>query len=198
MKTKRLIIITSLVLVFVAAALTGTVYAILHGASNTATNTLTPDSDNTPEVAETFENGVKYNVKFTNTADYSVYVRAAVVVTWQNADGEVHSVRPITNKNASIADYQLDIDITDWFFDAESGLYYYKHPVPVGESTTVLLNNCRQTGTAPAGYKLHVELVCQTVQAKGTTDTGNVPAVVDAWGVTLSGDTITGVTASGN
>ncbi|MBO7376115.1 MAG: hypothetical protein J6V01_03325 [Clostridia bacterium] len=195
MKTKKLIIITSLVLIL-AMALTGTVYAILHGASNTATNTLTPDSDNTPEVAETFENGVKYNVKFTNTADYSVYVRAAVVVTWQNADGEVHSVRPITNTNASIADYQLDIDSTDWFFDAESGLYYYKHPVPGGESTTVLLNNCRQTGTAPAGYKLHVELVCQTVQAKGTTDDGNVPAVVDAWGVTLNGDDISAVTTA--
>jgi hypothetical protein len=195
MKTKKLIIITSLVLIL-AMALTGTVYAILHGASNTATNTLTPDSDNTPEVAETFENGVKYNVKFTNTADYSVYVRAAVVVTWQNADGEVHSVRPITNKNASIADYQLDLDSTDWFFDAESGLYYYKHPVPGGESTTVLLNNCRQTGTAPAGYTLHVELVCQTVQAKGTTDTGNVPAVVDAWGVTLNGNDISAVTTA--
>ena len=195
MKTKKLIIITSLVLIL-AMALTGTVYAILHGASNTATNTLTPDSDNTPEVAETFENGVKYNVKFTNTADYSVYVRAAVVVTWQNADGEVYSVRPITNTNASIADYQLDIDSTDWFFDAESGLYYYKHPVPGGESTTVLLNNCRQTGTAPAGYKLHVELVCQTVQAKGTTDDGNVPAVVDAWGVTLNGDDLSAVTTA--
>ncbi len=195
MKTKKLIIITSLVLIL-AMALTGTVYAILHGASNTATNTLTPDSDNTPEVAETFENGVKYNVKFTNTADYSVYVRAAVVVTWQNADGEVHSVRPITNKNASIADYQLDLDSTDWFFDAESGLYYYKHPVPGGESTTVLLNNCRQTGTAPAGYTLHVELVCQTVQAKGTTDTGNVPAVVDALGVTLNGNDISAVTTA--
>ena len=195
MKTKKLIIITSLVLIL-AMALTGTVYAILHGASNTAANTLTPDSDNTPEVAETFENGVKYDVKFTNTADYSVYVRAAVVVTWQNADGEVHSVRPITNANASIADYQLDIDITDWFFDAESGLYYYKYPVPGGESTTVLLNNCRQTGTAPAGYTLHVELVCQTVQAKGTTDTGNVPAVVDAWGVTLNGDNISAVTTA--
>lgn len=190
MKTKKLIIITSLVLIL-AMALTGTVYAILHGASNTATNTLTPDSDNTPEVAETFENGVKYNVKFTNTADYSVYVRAAVVVTWQNADGEVHSVRPVYN-----TDYKLTLNVSDWIEDAANGLFYYKKPVAKGGSTTYLIDDCKQKGTAPAGYTLHVELVCQTVQAKGTTDGGNVPAVVDAWGVTLNGDDISAVTTA--
>lgn len=194
MKTKRLIIITSLVLVFVAAALTWTVYAILHGASNTATNTLTPDTDNTPTINETFRDGVKDDVNFTNTADYSVYVRAAIVVTWQNAEGEVHSIRPVRN-----TDYVLTINATKWISDTNTDLYYYNEPLAKGKTTINLIDDCMQiAGTAPAGYKLHVELVCQTVQAKGTTDNGNTPAVVDAWGVTLSGTTITAVPSSGN
>ena len=95
MKTKKLIIIAALVMVL-SLGMTATVFAILHGKSNTATNTLTPDSDNTPTIAETFANNVKSNVSFTNTADYSVYVRAAVVMTWRNADGEVDSSRPVS------------------------------------------------------------------------------------------------------
>ena len=50
----------------------------------------------------------------------------------------------------------------------------------------MLITECAPVdGKTPVGYGLNVEIITQTVQALGTTDSDGTPAVADAWGVTL-------------
>ena len=44
----------------------------------------------TTSVTETLTNGVKSNVKITNTGDTDAYIRAAVVATWRDAEGNLY------------------------------------------------------------------------------------------------------------
>ena len=73
----------------------------------------------------------------------------------------------------------------DWF--EKGGFFYYRSRISSG-STSPLIDECRQLKAAPDGYALHVQIISQTVQALGTTDSGNVPAVTDAWGVSVNSD----------
>ena len=188
MNTKRLIIITAIVLVL-SLTLVGTVFAILHGKSNTVTNNLKPDADDSPSITETFDNIIKKNVKVkvnngTEDLGYSVYVRAAIVATWQK-DGEVLSTLPVAG-----TDYSITIDNTNWLKIGD--YFYHKAPVANGSETEVLISECKQLVTKD-GYTLHVEILAQTIQAEGTTDEGNIPAVQEAWKVTIdSNKKITG------
>lgn len=192
MKTKRLIVITSLVLIL-ALGITGTVYAILHGRSNTVQNDLTPDSDKNPVIEETFdvqENNIKYNVSVKNEADYSVYVRAAIVVTWKNDQGELYGTLPVEGADYSILlNTAADENGGKWF--KQGDFYYWSQPVAKNGSTGVLISECAPISAHPegaSGYSLNVEILSQTVQAAGMTDDDTKKAVEDAWGVTVNED----------
>lgn len=74
---------------------------------------------------------------------------------------------------------------TDWFYNANDGFYYLNAMVNSGE-TPNLINLCYQTQAGPSdGYRLHIEVIAQTIQALGTTDVGGTPAVTDAWGISV-------------
>ena len=49
-------------------------------------------------------------------------------------------------------------------------------------------NGITANATAPTGYALSVEVVAEAIQAQGTTDTANVPAYQDAWGISSVGN----------
>ena len=110
---------------------------------------------------------------------YPVYVRVAIIITWQNEDGDVLFPQPIKDE-----DYTIDINESSW--KSVGGFYYFTSPLVSGE-TDVLINSCAliEGGDAdlPDGYVLNVEIIAQTVQAIGSTDNGNVPAWRDAWGI---------------
>ena len=186
MKIKKILIIVA-VSVLMTALLAGGVYAaytLMHGNSNTVQNDFEAEEDNVPAVDETFNGVEKKNVKVTvpEDVDYSVYVRAAVVVNWQkteNGETFVYPAVPVAG-----TDYTVTYGTTGWF--EKDGFFYYEDPVEAGASTSDLISTLTQTGTAPNGYTLHVEVLTQTVQAAGTTDSGEIPAVTDAWGVTVS------------
>ena len=185
--------------IVLAAVLVGAVYAALQGKTETPVkNSMSAEKDPKPTVVETWDKKVKENV-MVNVGNpgpgYSVYVRADIVVTWKDKDGNVYSKLPKAG-----TDYTISLNtvsgtpttLNTWFLGAD-GFYYYTSPVVSGP-TTVLINKCKLEDTAqiPEGYQLSVEIIAQTIQYKGTTDieNPNKTAVEDAWHVTLSQDPV--------
>ena len=115
----------------------------------------------------------------TNTGDVNAYIRASIVVNWMDEDGNVRGIAPTESE------YTLSVNTTDWQQDSETGYYYYKVPVSPNNVTNDLVTayGLAESVTAPNGYELCVEVVAEAIQADGTTDTGDIPAYQDAWGI---------------
>ena len=149
----------------------------------------------------------KYSVQVPNKG-YAVYVRAAIVVNWQ---AEVGGEKKVLGDVPVLGtDYTLTTNSTEWFKGSD-GFYYRKAMVtPTGNvefvNTEALVTSFDKNkefveyddngdGTSDK-YYLNIDVISQTIQALGTTDAGDVPAVVDAWHVTMTGDLITGPVAT--
>lgn len=155
-------------LAVVLCAVVGTTVAYLFDKTDSITNTFTP-ANVTTEITEEFDNKVKNNVKVTNTGDVDAYIRAAVVVTWQDDDGNVYPTAPVEG-----TDYTVIWTMDGW--KEKDGYYYYTKVVEQGKSTGILLTSCKPVeGKAPEGYHLVVEILASAIQAES--------AVTDAWGV---------------
>lgn len=177
----------ALLTLLVIGAIAGAVYAYLSATSGPVNNQMTVAPYPTIHIQETFTtdpdtgNLVKENV-CVNVGDpgYAVYVRAAIVITWQDEDGNVYWEMPKKDVH-----YRLDFNTSDWF-QGSDGYYYYFNIVDSGDITTKLITSCYQIGESPVkGYTLRVEIIAQTIQALGTTDNGDIPAVTDAWGIAV-------------
>ncbi|MBQ8325240.1 MAG: hypothetical protein IJX82_08840 [Clostridia bacterium] len=182
-KRKRILPVL-LAVTFVLAVTVATVYAYLSASTNTVSNSFSADVDPVLSITETFKDNVKSNVAVqvekAGETTYTVYVRAAIVVTWKDASGNVLATKPV-----SPTDYTITLNDTNWFLHTD-GYYYCKSPVKSGKATPVLIYSCAPVeGKTPEGYGLNVEIIAQAVQAKGTTDDDGTPAVTDAWGVTV-------------
>ena len=182
-----------LILTAAAALLTGTVTAYLSYATDPVTNTFRAAQAVDPTVNETFDNKEKTNVSVNvGNTSYSVYVRAAVVVTWKNAeDGNVLGKVPVEG-----TDYEISFNGEDWFL--KDGFWYHREAVNSQVNTSVLIKNCKKKegASVPTGYNLNVEILAQTIQALGWTDgddsvtptVPSIPAVTDAWKVRVDAD----------
>ena len=183
-KRKRILPVF-LTVMLIAAVTVATVYAYLKTSTPAVTNSFAADVDPVLSIVETFEDNVKSDVAVkVGKTGYTVYVRAAIVVTWKNAEnGDVLATKPVAG-----VDYTITLNDSAWF--EKGGFYYHTDPVASGESTAVLINSCIPiAGKAPAGYALNVEIIAQAIQAKGNTDDpSELPAVTDAWGVYVDSD----------
>ncbi|MCH5316004.1 MAG: hypothetical protein J1E81_08820 [Eubacterium sp.] len=146
-------------------------------------NSFSPADSTKPIITEKFENNVKEDVFFkVGNPGYPVYVRAKIVVTWQDKNGNVYYLKP----QAGI-DYDIDLNLTDWKLikeneNDEEGFYYYNSRVESNGETTNLINICKPKADAPAdGYSLSVEIIVQTIQAIGTTDADTYEDGTPAW-----------------
>lgn len=126
-----------------------------------------------PDILEDFGDNVKENVSVSvGDTGYSVYVRAAVVVTWQDENGNVYGEKPLEN-----ADYAMQFGETGWV-KGEDGYWYFDRAVESGQATDILIKACRPLRGAPmAGYGLNVTILAQTVQAAGR----NAQDMENAW-----------------
>jgi hypothetical protein len=160
---------------------TAVVYAAMKKISNTVENSFSAAASVNPVVEQTFvayrdleSNDVRVNVGDT---DYPVYVRATIVVTWQNNEGEIYGTVPEEG-----VDYVLTINTSKWDYNNTDHFYYYRDAVPSNTSTQALITNCRELNEGPAeGYTLSVDVIAQTVQAVGGTDDESHSASADAW-----------------
>lgn len=176
-KKKSLITLVS-ILAILCVTVGGTL-AYLVTTSGPVTNTFNP-SKVTTAVEESFDGKRKSDVKIKNTGDTDAYIRAAVVVTWQDKDGNVYGQSPASS------DYKIEWG-KDWVNHSD-GFWYYTKPVAAGNTTGNLINSCTRTsvGTAPDGYHLNVEIIGSGIQSKGmgTNEDGDpTKPVVLAWGV---------------
>ena len=163
---RAVLLLVSLVLVL-SAAIGGTLGYLTGQVS--VTNTMQVGNFST-EIDEDTENGVKSNVTVQNTGDYDAYIRAVVVVTWQNKDGAVYPEAPVAD-----VDYTITYG-TDW--TQQGGFWYYNGVVGAGKATADLIDTCQPVeGKAPEGYDLNVEILASAIQAEPAQ------AVKDAWGM---------------
>lgn len=168
-KRKAAVLLTSLVLVLVCAV--GATVAYLVDTTREVVNTFDPAKVSC-EVTETFKNDVKTDVAIKNTSDIEAYIRAAVIVTWKDEDGNVYGKMPVEG-----TDYSITWGETGWTKGSD-GYYYYNSPVAVGASTAVLIESCSPAaGATPEGYGLNVEILGSAIQAKGMGAT----SAQDAW-----------------
>lgn len=152
-----------LLLIAVAAmllAVVGGTVAYLVTRTNPKVNTFTP-SKVACLVEETFKNNVKSNVQVKNTGDTAAYLRAAVLVTWQDASGNVLGTAPVAGQ-----DYSITMPASDKWAQANDGFWYYSEAVAPGAYTEALIGECKPLKAAPqAGYTLHVEIVASAIQS---------------------------------
>ena len=169
-------------LVLIVTVGVGSTLAYLIDTSSDVTNTFLP-SEVSCEVYETFDGTTKSNVYIQNVkdndglSDTEAYIRAAIVVTWKDADGNVYGQKPVAN-----TDYSISVNTTDWILSTTDGYYYHKSPVEPGESTSILIETCKLKDgvTPPSGYHFSVEIVAEAIQAEPAD------AVEEAWGVTVA------------
>jgi len=123
----------------------------------------------TTEVVETLDGTVKKNVSIKNTGDTTAWIRAAVIVTWQNEDGNVYGKVPKLG-----TDYEMTVNVVDadGWIEGKDGFYYWYLPVKsVVEdadncTTGVLIRECRYIANAPNGYFLNVEIIGSGIQSE--------------------------------
>ncbi len=198
---KRSIALVASVLVVVLSVITVAAYLFIN---------LGPLTNNfQAAVAQDPEVNNDYTIKVPNKG-YAVYVRAAIVVNWQYKDGE-GNVKVLGDVPVLGTDYTLTTNSTEWFKGSD-GFYYLKSMIipPEGTepvNTSVLIEEFKKLKGSimyddadlddiKDEYFLNIDVISQTIQALGTTDAGDVPAVVDAWHVTMTGDLITGPVAT--
>lgn len=200
MKRKKQTVKPSALLVSLLLLLTVTIggtLAFLLDSSDPITNVFTP-SKVTTEVEEEFDGKVKKNVKIQNTGDTEAWIRAAVVITWQDKDSNVYgqAPKPCETANCDHANCGCDYVITwniaeqtnpagQWVLAAD-GFYYWNRPVAGGASTGFLIEECKPLRELKVGdttYYLTVEILGSGIQS--------VPAsvVTTEWSSGVSGVT---------
>ena len=169
MKTKQPVALVAL-LVLLCCTVAGTL-AYLVTSTAPVTNTFTPASVTT-EVVETFANGVKSDVKIKNTGNIDAYIRAAVIINWADANGNV-SATPVKD-----GDYVIKYDSSNTWKKI-GDYWYYTKPVAADSLTEkALIESCTPVaGKAPEGYDLQVTILADGIQSEPLT------AIKEAWHV---------------
>lgn len=188
---KRNRAIIMLVFLFLVLGITvGGTLAYLIAVDGPITNTFTP-SKVTTSVEETLEGNIKKNVQIKNTGDTTAYIRAAVVVTWQDSGGNVYGQVPVAGTDYTIV-YNIKASgesqaAYQWIL-AEDGYYYWTSPVKSDDEdanncmTGILITSCEPSvGKAPEGYSLSVEIIGSGIQSVP------ISAVTTEWSSGIAG-----------
>ena len=179
--SKSFLLLASLALI--VTAVIGTTMAYLVSDTPTVTNTFTP-AEVDSEIDETLGVNLKSNVRIQNsiTAEKGIdaYIRAKVVITWQNDQKQISAEQPKLGEDYRILD--TDGNVTN-DMPADSGwvpygdFYYWTSKVAPQASTGNLIDSIEQIAENE-GYNLHVEILADAIQA----EPANV--VTDVWGFT--------------
>lgn len=173
---KKVIALVATVLLLTVAA--GATLAYILTNTDPVENVFTPskvacavvENDNAPVTGSDVKDvSVKENVKIQNTGDTDAFIRVAIVVTWQNADGTVYAQKPVAG-----TDYSITFDKNSGWVKGADGFYYYTKEVIAdktgagnGDMTAVLISEAKAMKDAPAeGYNLSIEIVASAIQSR--------------------------------
>ena len=119
-------------------------------------------------INESFNGTTKSNVTVTNTGNTPAYIRAACIVNWVDAQGNIAANVP--------ADYTYSLSIPGAGWTAGSdGYYYYNSVVDAKGTTEGSLLTCTSSHPEDGEYTLSVKVIASAVQATPST------AVNEAW-----------------
>lgn len=166
MKKKSLLLVAGIVLML-TIAIGGTIAYIVTN-TDPVVNTFTPGEVPITIGENTFDGKTKSNVYVMNNGNVPAYIRAKIIVTWKDAQGNV-SGTPVQT-----TDYVMSIG-SDWT-KADDGFYYYKEMVDARPGhTTYLITSCTRSSTAnqPDDYDLSVEIIAESIQAEGMDGVSN-------------------------
>ena len=167
-KKRRLAPWAALALALVLTLSVGGTIAYLITDTGPVTNTFTPGNV-ACEVIEKFNGTTKSDVKIENTGNTDAYIRAAIVINWQDDNGNVVAEPVLEN------DYTMTLG-TGW--TPKNGYYYCTAADAQNQTkTSQLIVSCAPKGTPK--YHLSVSVLAQAIQAEPNT------AVTDAWGDNL-------------
>lgn len=125
-----------------------------------------------PEVIETFDGKVKRNVYVQNKGDIPVYIRAKIMIYYQDTNGYILGDEiPIMARDYTLI-FANGLDV-NWV-QATDGFYYYKNKVDAGNQTTQLIERCEENDPSN-DRKLVVDIVAEAIQANPKE------AVEEAW-----------------
>lgn len=142
--------------------------AYLFTNTDDVTNTFTPATIGV-DIDENLTEQTKSNVRFQNTGDLPVYMRAKVIVNWEDENGNI------------VADVPEGYSVTrsalgqGWTAHGD-GYFYYNQPVDAGEYSGVLYDSITAVYPEDHEYYLLVDVLVETIQAEPEQ------AVIDAWG----------------
>ena len=154
---KKVVLLLAAAMLILVCGVGGTL-AYLVTQAGPVENEFTPGKV-TSAVNEDFNGTTKKDVTIKNTGNVSAYIRAAIVVTWKDAQGNTLPEAPGAD------DYAIGINTSDW--TQNGGYYYYNAAVPAGGSTANLINSCTQAKTYEDGRKLCVEIIGSAIQSEG-------------------------------
>jgi len=176
MKISKKIIAPICAVLSISLVCVGLTFALLKNSSNAVTNTFTNGTvGNKIEEDITSTPGVKKDVKVTNTGTTDSYVRAIIVASWVDSNGNIYKKAPVAG-----TDYTIVMpENSDWI--TVKDYYYCQKAVKAGESSPVLFTSITPvSANTPEGYTFSVEILSSSIQCLPTN------AVESAWGVKIN------------
>lgn len=157
---KQFVLLASIAVLLVGVI--GGSLAYLITDTDPVTNTFTPGKVDIT-VSEEFIGNIKNNVKITLSEDsVKAKIRAMVVVTWQDEDGNVYPKAPVEE-----TDYTISWTKSGWTGPDANGWYNHAAIEP-GTSTGILFTNCKPVDSnTPKGYHLVVDVIAEAIQDDG-------------------------------
>ena len=182
MKTKKPVALLALLLLLCCTVAGTLAYLVTN--TDPVTNTFTPAEVKT-EVTESFveDKGelVKSNVQIKNNGNIDAYIRAAVIINWADANGNVYGGgTPVEG-----TDYTAPVLQNGWIKVGD--YYYYTSAVPAGSSTGTLFAPIEQLKTCKdTNYGLQITILADGIQSVPDTVVKDVWKVVEVKGGQLA------------
>ena len=157
-RKKGILLLAAAMLILVCGV--GSTLAYLATQTGQVQNTFEPAYVRSSVIEQGWNDGnlVKSNVTIKNTGNVSAYIRAAIVVTWKDAEGRTMPQVPGTD------DYEMATG-SEW--TKVGDYYYYNKSVAADASTTNLIVTCKPTKHYDDGRKLCVEVIGSAIQSEG-------------------------------
>ena len=159
--SKQFVLLASIAVLLVGVI--GGSLAYLFTNTDPVVNTFTPGKVNI-KVEETLGENTKSNVSIKNTGNVKAKIKAMVVITWQNANGDVFHKQP-----EPVTDYTIKWgESTKWSPKALNTWCIYSDEVEAGNLTETLIDEIKVIKQCEdANYKLVVDVIAEAIQAEG-------------------------------
>lgn len=125
------------------------------------------------EVMEEFNinNKIKQNVRIKNIGNVPIYIRAKIVISWKDKQGNILEGIPEQN-----VDYSIKFSKTSNWMKSNDGYYYYKKAIEQNTYTDILIEECKQ-------LKEYEDKILEVSIANQAIQGSPIKAVIEAWDV---------------